>query len=327
MTSFAREELQRLRPGSFTALTIGNFDGVHRGHRFLFRHLIGRARALGLKAGAITLYPNPLRVLRPEVPIYYLTSLEERIELMRACGLDFVAPLTFTSEVAALTAEEFARMLYDDVSMRLLLMGPDNSFGRDREGTPERMTLLGDRLGFAVEQLPEHFLTGSQAVHASSIREALLAGDMDAVAEQLGRPYSLAGPVIHGEHRGRQLGFPTANMAVAPDRFLPAFGVYATWAWLGQDRYAAATNIGRLPHFGAGKTTVETYIMDFDENIYGRHLKIELVTRISPEEAFTTLDALKTKIENDVSKAREILTSKAAGPSPEAIRRSEKLQG
>src|SRR5262249_8527580 len=198
-----------------------------------------------------------------------------------ACGLDFVAPLTFTSEVAALTSEDFARILYEEVGMRFLFMGPDHSFGRNREGTPARMSELGDRLGFAVELLPEHFLTGEHAVHASGIREALLAGDMTAVADQLGRPYSLQGPVVTGERRGREIGFPTANIAVAADRFLPAFGVYATWAYVDGKRYQSATNIGRLPHFGADKTTIETFIMDFDADIYGRTLKIELIARIS----------------------------------------------
>ena len=311
--SLAAEELRRSRPDAFTALTVGNFDGVHRGHRFLFRHLITRARALGLKAGAITLYPNPLRVLRPEVPVHYLTGLEERMALMRACGLDFVASLTFTSELAALSAEEFGRLLYDEAGMRLLVMGPDHSLGRAREGTPERMAEIGAQMGFSVEQIPEHFVSGSQAVHASGIRNALLAGDMPAVTEQLGRFYSLQGPVVHGEHRGTGLGFPTANIAVAPDRLLPSHGVYATWAVLGEERHPSATNIGRLPHFGGDKTTVETYILDFEGDIYGQYLKIELVERISPEEAFTTLEALKVKIAADVVRAREILAGAPAG--------------
>jgi riboflavin kinase/FMN adenylyltransferase len=308
LNTFTRDELARIRPGGFTAVTIGNFDGVHKGHRFLLDHLVLRARALDLKSLAITLYPNPLRVLRPEIPIFYLTTLEERIRLMRESGLDFVAPLTFTPEVAKLSAADFGRLLYEQVAMRLLVMGPDHSFGRDREGTPDRMRVLGDVLGFEVEQLSEHYTAGADSIHASAIRQALATGDMDAVTEHLGRPYSLQGPVVHGEERGASIGFPTANIAVPADRFLPAFGVYATWAYAGEGRFPSATNIGKVPHFGGEKTTVETFIIDFEGDLYGRDLRIEVVERISGEEAFTTTEALIAKIGADVEKAKEILS-------------------
>lgn len=307
MSQFAREELRRANPARLTAVTIGNFDGVHRGHQYLFAHLIQRAHAVGLAAGAVTLYPDPVRVLRPQEPFQYLTSLEERIELMRACGLDFIAPLTFTSELAELAPDQFVTMLYEEIGMRLLLMGPDNTFGRNREGTPERMSALGGSLGFTVEVVPEALVASARPIHATAIRAALAEGDLDLVGEQLGRPYSIRGPVVHGDHRGRDLGFPTANIAITPDRALPAFGVYATWAYLGEERHPSATNIGRRPHFGGETATVETFILDFDREIYGKVLKIELVTRISPELKFTTLDELRTKIAQDVETAREIL--------------------
>ncbi len=288
-------------------MTIGVFDGVHRGHQYLFSHLTGRSRALGLASGAITLYPDPVSVLRPNEPFQYLTSLEERIELLRATGLDFVAPLTFTSELAELGPADFVAMLSQELGMRLLLMGPDNAFGRNREGSPERMRELGEGLGFEVEVLPETLVDHERPIHATAIRAALAEGDLELVEHQLGRRYSIRGPVVRGERRGHEIGFPTANIAVTPDRALPAFGVYATWAYLGEQRLASATNIGRRPHFGGEQASVETYLLDFEGDIYGRTLKIELVERISPELKFETIEQLKAKIGDDVARAREIL--------------------
>jgi riboflavin kinase/FMN adenylyltransferase len=288
-------------------VTVGVFDGVHKGHIYLFSHLLRRARSLDLAAGAVTLYPDPVRVLHPNRPFYYLTSLEERIELLHGTGIDFVAPLTFTSELAELEPAGFVKMLYEEAGMRLLLMGPDNAFGRNREGSPERMRELGEAIGFSVEVLPEPLVASERPVHSTAIREALVEGNLRLVEDMLGRPYAIRGPVIRGEQRGRDLGFPTANIGVTPDRALPAYGVYATWAYLGEARYPSATDIGMRPHFGGDFVSVETYIMDFDGDIYGQTLKIELVERISAEVKFETLDQLKAKIADDVAKAREIL--------------------
>lgn len=307
MSDLARLELRRSAPAGPAAVTVGVFDGVHRGHQYLFNHLMRRARALDLAAGAVTLYPDPVKVLRPNEPFLYLTSLEERLDLMKSAGLDFVVPLTFTSEVAELSPEAFVTLLYEGLGMRLLLMGPDHAFGRNREGTFERMAQIGENIGFGVEKLPEPLAEQDKPVSATAIRAALAEGNLDLVSELLGRTYSIRGPVVHGDHRGREIGFPTANIGITPDRALPAFGVYATWAYLGERRYASATNIGRRPHFNGDSTTVETYILDFDEEIYGRILRIDLVERISPEESFTTLEALQEKIRRDIEKAREIL--------------------
>jgi riboflavin kinase / FMN adenylyltransferase len=307
VSELARQELRRAAPGRPAAVTVGVFDGVHRGHQHLFSHVIRRARALDLAAGAVTLYPDPVKVLRPSEPLLYLSSLEERLDLMKATGLNFVVPLTFTSEVAELSPEVFVSLLYEELSMRLLIMGPDHAFGRNREGTPERMSLLGDSLGFGVERLPDPLEEHERPVSSTAIRGALAEGDLDAVTEMLGRNYSLRGPVVHGDHRGREIGFPTANIGLAPDRALPAFGVYATWTYLGERRYASATNIGRRPHFGGETTTVETHILDFDEEVYGRILRIDLVARVSPEMSFSTLEELQDKIRSDIHSAREIL--------------------
>ena len=307
MNDLAREELRRVPRGSACALTIGVFDGVHLGHQFLFRHLIERAHAAGLAAAAITLYPDPVKVLRPNEPLQYLTSLEERLGLLHALGLDHVVPLTFTSELAELSPQAFLTMLAEEIDLRLLLMGPDNAFGRNREATPERVRELGQTLGFSVEVLPRPLAANERVVSATAIREALAAGDLESVAAQLGRRYSIRGPVVVGDQRGRTIGFPTANIAITADRALPAFGVYATWAQLGESRYASATNIGWRPTIVSDAPTVETHIFDFVADIYGQSLKIELVERLRSEIKFASLDELKAQIGRDVALAREIL--------------------
>ena len=310
MSEFAREELHRFRATRGTALTIGNFDGVHRGHQHLIRFVKERAAALGLQPGAVTLYPDPVRVLRPHEPMQYLTSLEERLELLRGLGLELVVPLTFTSELAELSPRTFVTMLREELGLSLLIMGPDNAFGRNREATPEKMTELGAELGFAVEVMPLPLTAGAEsAVSSTSIRKALAEGDVESVTRQLGRPYSLRGPVVGGEQRGRALGFPTANIAVTADRALPAFGIYATWAYLGEERFASATNIGTRPHFDGEAASVETFIMDFDRDIYDKVLRIEIIERLRPEAKFDSLEALLTQMHADVAKAREILAA------------------
>ncbi len=316
MSELARQELQRFQVGTGTALTIGNFDGVHLGHQYLVRFLIERARALGLEPGAVTLYPDPVRVLRPHEPMQYLTSLEERLELLKGLGLELVAPLTFTSELAELSPRAFVTMLRESLDLRLLVMGPDNAFGRNREATPEGMQALGEELGFAVEVMPAPLTTGQEAaVSATAIRRALQEGDLASVSRQLGRYYSIRGPVVNGDHRGRTLGFPTANIGVTADRALPAFGVYATWAYLhgsgGDEKLQSATSIGVRPQFEGEKPSVETFIFDFDRDLYDQILRIELVEHLRPELKFESLDALLEAMNNDVARSREILTADA----------------
>ena len=312
VSEFAREELRRFPAQRASVLTIGNFDGVHRGHQHLVRYLIERARALGMAAGAVTLYPDPVRVLRPEEPMQYLTSLEERIELLRGLGLDLVVPLSFTSELADLSPRAFVSLLRQELDMRLLVMGPDNAFGRNREATAASVAAIGADLGFAVEVLPQSLTEQEERISATAIRAALAAGDLVTVERQLGRRYSLRGPVVRGEERGRLLGFPTANISVTADRALPAFGVYATWAYLGETRHASATNIGRRPTFGGERVSIETHIFNFDADIYDQQLRIELVARLRPEQKFDGIEAIKAQIERDVAQARAILKTAAA---------------
>lgn len=302
--SLSLEELERYRPGRPVALTIGVFDGVHLGHRHLIALLKERAAERGLASGVVTLHPDPLQVLHPEIRIAYLTSLEERVELLRATGVDCVAPLIFTSEVAELSAPEFLALLQEALGLKFILMGPDHAFGRGREGTPARVAEIGQSLGFDAEVLPRPLEGTSGAVSATAIRRALAGGDMETVTRLLGRPYSLRGPVVRGHERGQTIGFPTANIAVTPDRALPEFGVYITRAMIAGRSHAAATNVGLNPTFGDDAPSVETYVLDFEGDLYGRELRIEVLHRLRGEQKFDGIESLKAAIAADVEATR-----------------------
>ncbi len=302
--SLAHDELSRHATGRPSAITLGVFDGVHRGHTHLIAGLKRRAATREFASGIVTLHPSPIQVLRPTARVAYITSLEERIELLRATDVDFVAPLTFTSEVAELSAHDFLAMLHDALNMKYILMGPDNAFGRGREGTPLRVAEIGAELGFELEVLDDPLDGDSGRVSATAIRTAIADGDMETAAELLGRAYSLRGPVVHGMERGRTIGFPTANIAITPDRALPAYGVYVTRAHVGGESYMGATNIGIKPTFDNELPSVETYLLDFEGDLYGRELRVEMLHRLRGEVKFDGMDELVDAIAADVEATR-----------------------
>jgi len=305
------DELAAVAAERDTALTVGVFDGVHRGHRHLLALLKDRAAARGLASGVITLHPHPALVLDPRAPVVYLTSLEERVELLRAGGVDFVLPVTFTPEVARLSARDFVGVLIERLRMRFLLVGPDFALGRAREGSADVLFQLGSEMGFEVESAGP-LVEGGRVVSSSAVRDALAAGEVEAVSGLLGRPFSLHGPVVRGVERGKVMGFPTANIAVGWGMALPAFGVYATRAYIGGVAHESVTNIGRRPTFENGERTVEVYIMDFDADIYGRELRIDVLKRLRGETRFADPQALAEQIRRDVAGARAYLESHPA---------------
>jgi len=307
----AKEALLTHAAGRPAAITVGVFDGVHLGHRFLIDALKARAAERGLASAVVTLHPSPVQVLRPEVRVAYISSLEERIELLEGTGVDAVAPLTFTSELAELSAADFLGLLHQTLDMRYMLMGHDNAFGRAREGTPARVAEIGESMGFEVEVLSSMLDNGFGRVSATAIRQALARGEMEVVEHLLGRPFSLRGPIVHGHDRGHRIGFPTANMAVTPDRALPAYGVYITRAYAGGRVYGAATNIGINPTFNDKVPAVETYILDFEGNLYERELRIEVLHRLRGELRFGDIELLKQAIAADVEEARRYFAERS----------------
>jgi len=303
--TLARRELARIAPGRPSAVTIGVFDGVHRGHQHLVSSLRDRATAEGLAAVALTFNPHPRTVIRPGVAVTYLTSLEERVEQLQALGLDAVGILPFTSELAQLSPRDFLALLVDELQMRLLMVGPDFALGRNRAGTIGVMRQVGKELGFYVEVAPLLAEDGEK-VGSSSIRQALAEGDVSRVAKLLGRPFSLRGPVVEGDRRGRTLGFPTANIAIGLDRALPAYGVYVTRAYVGETAYESCTSIGIRPTFDVEPwPTVETFILDFDEDIYGQEMRIDLLERLRGELRFESVDDLVAQMHEDIVHTRE----------------------
>jgi riboflavin kinase/FMN adenylyltransferase len=307
LPSFTLTQLTAGAPGPDTALTIGVLDGVHRGHQALVGRMRDEARKRALSPGVVTLHPHPVTVLRPEIPPSYLTSLEDRMELLRAAGADWVIPLTFTSEVSEVTAEELAQAFVERLRMRLMVLGPDASFGRGApKDTVERMRAAGRESGFEVVQV-EPLMHDHERYSSTAVRNALAAGDMERVSGLLGRNYSIAGPVVRGFERGRTIGFPTANISVAADRALPGLGVYATRAHVAGRTFAGATNIGRRPTFDAGHVSIETHLLDFEGDVYGERMVLEIVHRIRAERAFSGPDELVAQIRRDVESVREAL--------------------
>lgn len=302
--SFTLAQLTAGAPGPETALTIGVLDGVHKGHQALLGRLRDEARKRALSPGVVTLHPHPITVLRPEIAPSYLTGLEDRMELMRDAGADWVIPLTFTSEVSEVSAEELAESFHRVLRMRLMVLGPDAAFGRGApKDTVERMRKLGGELGFEVVQV-EPLMHDHERYSSTAVRNALADGDMERVSALLGREYRLSGPVVHGFERGRTIGFPTANISVAADRALPGLGVYATRARVAGRTLVGATNIGRRPTFDAGHVSIETYLLDFEGDIYGERMDLDVVHRIRGEVAFANVAELKAQVAADVEAAR-----------------------
>jgi riboflavin kinase/FMN adenylyltransferase len=301
------EELARFSPEKDTLFTIGVFDGVHLGHRYLISQLVAQARRQGLLSGVVTFKQHPRELLSPHSRPSYLTTLEEREQLLKKEGVDLVVALSFTRELANLTAREFVNLMMKYLRLRGLVIGPDFALGKNREGNASTLGALGKEMGFTVASVDPKKLDGEVA-SSTAIRNALAEGNMQKVTRLFGHPFSLRGKVTTGEHRGVGLGFPTANIEVDARQALPPDGVYATWAYVGGKAYQSMTNIGKRPTFGAhNKRTIEVYILSYDQDLYGKDLKIELVERLRGERKFENPDALKLQIAEDVRRGKEIL--------------------
>ena len=300
------KELAEAEPQRETALTIGVFDGLHLGHQHLIEKLKQEATRDGLLSGVVTFRHHPRLVLLPEIDLTYLTSLSERIRLLGSLGAEVIVPLSFTPELAQLSAQEFVALLKRHLKMRALVIGPDFALGRGRKGDVSNLQALGEEFKFSVEVVPPMVLRG-QVVSSTAIRQALSQGDIKKASELLGRRFRLAGQVAKGDERGKTLGFPTANIVPEPEQALPADGVYATLALLGQKVYRSVTNIGVRPTFGGGQRLIEVHLLDFEGGkLYGQELEIELVERLRGEIGFTSVEELKTQMTRDVKQTRAL---------------------
>ena len=302
------EELARLSPKKDTVLTIGVFDGVHLGHKYLISQLKEHSRQQGLLSGVITFHRHPVAILSSRATLPYLTDLATRNSLLKNEGVDYVIVLSFARELARLSARDFVSMLKKYLRMRGLLVGTDFALGRNREGNIDTLRKLGQEMDFSVTVVPP-IMIGGMVVSSTSIRNALANGDMESVLNLTGRPFSLHGHIISGTGRGAGLGFPTANLDIDPQQALPEDGVYATRAYIDKKIYKSMTNIGKNPTFGGTKRTVEVYILDYHDNLYGRELKIDIIQRLRRERKFDTAQQLEEQIAEDVKQGRAILDS------------------
>lgn len=301
-------ELARLSPEQDTLLTVGVFDGVHLGHQHLISQLVAQAGQQGLLPGVVTFRQHPQEVLDPRTRLPFLTDLAERSRLLKNEGVAIIVPLTFTVESARLNAHQFVGLLKKHLRMRGLVIGSDFALGRNREGNPDALRALGEEMDFSVMVVPPVKLNG-EVVSSTAIRQALANGDVKKVYRLTGRPFSLCGRVVSGAGRGVALGFPTANLDVDPEQAVPADGVYAGWAYINGRAYQSMTNIGRNPTFTDSKRTVEAYILDYKDDLYGQELRLDIVARLREEKQFDSAVELKKQIAEDIARGRSILGS------------------
>jgi riboflavin kinase/FMN adenylyltransferase len=322
-------DLSQVKPQP-SCLTIGYFDGVHRGHRYLIGQASASARQRELRSVLLTFHPHPSVVLRGMEPSY-LTTREEKLNLLSGMNLDLIVVQRFTPGLAKTRASQFVDRLITQVGMVELWVGPDFALGYRREGDIPFLRTMGDDRGYTVNVVSRLELDGAP-ISSSRIRRALREGDVTLAARCLGRPYCIRGSVTIGAQRGRTLGFPTANMEVPAERVVPANGVYAAWARLGAaqemnsdprlsadsaqigefpgKRHRAVINIGTRPTFDGGPHTIEAHLLDFNHNIYGQRLALEFVTRLRSEQRFNGVEALTAQIRRDVARARQLLYEK-----------------
>lgn len=307
----AMSHLRNLKEANLAAdslVTIGVFDGVHLGHQQLIQQLVSSARASGRKAIVLTFYPHPDKVLEKVKTRYYLMTPEKRAELLLKLGVDLVITHPFDDETRHLSAASFIDLLIERLRIKELWVGADFALGFQRQGNVRYLRAQGAIRGFkvtAVELITAH--SSEQLIRSSTIRDQVRNGNMRAASAMLGRAYAMGGTVVAGEQRGRTIGAPTANLEVWSEQIIPANGVYATWARIGDETFAAATNIGSRPTFAGDAVTIEAHLLDFDRDIYGKSMELAFEKRLRPEQKFSSLDDLVAQIQIDIAETRRSL--------------------
>jgi riboflavin kinase / FMN adenylyltransferase len=295
-------------PRAGTAVTIGAYDGVHKGHQFVIGRLCRMAADGGLAPVVLTFDRHPASVVRPESAPKLLTDLDQKLEVLGATGVEHAVILHFDQARSQEEPEQFVReVLVDALRARVVVVGEDFHFGRRRRGNVELLREMGGSLGFEVAHVP--LLPG---ISSTAIRALLAAGDVTGAAELLGRPHEVRGVVERGDQRGRALGYPTANVAVPADVLLPKPGIYAGWYGDGQP---AAISVGRRPtfHDGGAPVVLEAYLLDFDGDLYGQQARVSFATRLRDEERYDSVEELLAQMARDVEHTRAALGSVKAG--------------
>ena len=289
-------------------ITIGNFDGVHIGHKAIFRHVIEKAKEINGVSVVMTFEPHPIRVLYPKSKLPLITLYEQKVELIANEGIDVLICIPFTTEFASIPPHDFVRkILYETIGVGAVIVGPDYTFGKDREGTVSLLKEMGKKYGFEVIIQP-WIERKDLRVSSTVIRKLVMEGRMEDAHKLLNRHYQIRGIVIHGHNRGgRLMGFPTANIKLY-DELCPKTGVYVVTVEYRDQIYGGVANIGYNPTFGNGQElTVEVHILDFKEDIYNQEIRINFITRLRGERKFSSPKELSEQIEKDIREAREIL--------------------
>lgn len=301
------EDIQK--PLRNPVMTIGNFDGVHRGHKVLFHRVVDWAKKLGGQSVVMTFDPHPLQVLAPTGGPDFITTPGKKLQLIEAEGIDVTLVIPFSKEFAQISAHDFVKdLLVDRIGLRGLVVGYDYRFGKNREGDIRLLRELGNRYGFQVEMVSGIELDGS-LVSSTAIRQLIRNGHMHEVEKLLGRPYEIVGRVVKGRERGRLLGFPTANVDMLK-QVPPKPGVYAVEVEIEGEWYAGAANFGWNPTFGDPTPSLEVHVLDFEGDLYGKDITVRFVERIRDERRFPGPEALVAQIQRDVETVRSLLAAK-----------------
>ncbi len=300
------QELAGFEEDRDSLITIGVFDGVHLGHKFLIHKVKELARQQGLRSIVITFDKHPQEVLAPRSQPPFLTDSTEKANLLKKEGVDSVVILTFTKSLSRLGAREFLELLQKKLKMRGLVVGPDFVMGRDSEGDIATLKQLGTEMAFTLTVIPPATKDG-EIVSSTTIRSALAEGNMQKVNLLMGRRFSLHGKVVRGTGRGASLGFPTANLEIPANQAIPADGVYLTLVYLAGNVYRSLTNVGSNPTFGNSKRTIESHLLDINDVLYGHEIKIEFIRKLRDERKFASREELACQINLDVQHAKEML--------------------
>ena len=301
------QELAKAAPQRDTVLTIGVFDGLHAGHRYLLEELRQQAAEENLLSAVVTFNPHPQSVLHPQNQLLWLNDVEDRAEALQALSIDIVTVLTFTPELARLSARDFMSLVKKYLRMRTVMVGPDFTLGRSREGNIDLLRTLGREMEFNVEVVSPYTVNG-EIVSSTLIRQALAQGDMEKVRRLMGRYFHLRGKVVSSDKRGQSLGFPTANLDMKPQQALPGNGIYATITHTDGKQFLSATNVGIRPTFGEGEKRVETHLLNYEGDLHGKEIKVEFVQKLRDEQRFSSPEELKAQLARDVQEVETILT-------------------
>ena len=305
------EELASFSSDKNTVLTVGVFDGVHLGHKRLITELLAKADERDYLAGVVTFRQHPEDLLSKKAKLPFLTDIQTRVELLKKAGVDIVVPLSFTNELARLEARSFIELLQKYLRMRGLVIGPDFALGKSRKGDTGYLAELGKEMGFDVTVVPP-LVIDDEVVSSTTIRKAMASGDMEKYRRFTGRSFNLHGKVVAGAGRGGDLGFPTANLDVNDGQAVPPDGVYAGWAHINGKVYQSMTNVGLCPTFDGTERTIETYLLDYNGDLYGHELTVDFIAKLRDEKKFETEDELKAQVEIDIQNGKEILRTVGA---------------